>query len=88
MEDERTSESTPGTEDRSGSIANDEKGDDAEGQALTWKVRRPTSGSAKEDVEGVALRPPPDDVMHGLPSSEEDEDEAEGHGGPTGPPVD
>jgi hypothetical protein len=62
---------------------------DTEGQALTWKVRKPIPEAAADDTEGQGMRPPPDvvDPMPGV----DDDDEVEGHGGVTGsprPPVD
>ena len=74
MEDERMEASESGAEDRAGPNGNDEKGDDAEGQALTWKVRRPVPDAGDEDVEGQTVRPPPE-AAHGLPSSHETDDD-------------
>ena len=66
--------------------------EDTEGQALTWKVRKPIPEAHEDDTEGQAMRPPPDLLNPGLPGVEdEDEDEVEGHGGVIGsprPPVD
>lgn len=67
----------------------DETTDDTEGQTLTWKVKKPIPESSEEDVEGQALRPPPDPLGQGFPLLEDDD--AEGHGGLSGsprPPVD
>ena len=67
----------------------EETDDDAEGQALTWKVRKPSPEAEGDDTEGQAMRPPPSVVVPGMP--ELDEDDAEGHVGLTGnprPPVD
>jgi hypothetical protein len=64
--------------------------DDAEGQALTWKVRKPIPEAHDDDSGGQAMRPPPDVVNPGMPGVEDD-DEVEGHGGMSGnprPPVD
>jgi len=64
--------------------------DDTEGQALTWKVRKPIPEAHDDDAEGQGVRPPPQVVIPGLPGVEDDDD-AEGHGGMTGnprPPVD
>ena len=72
MEDERTEAPEYGDQDQADANGNDEKGDDAEGQALTWKVRRPIQEAAEEDVEGQSMRPSPD-AAHGLPSSKERE---------------
>ena len=66
----------------------DEEPDDAEGQALTWKVRNPIPEVAEdaEDAEGHSVRPPPDQALPGLPALEDDDD-ASGHGGSSGLPV-
>ena len=64
--------------------------EDTEGQALTWKVRKPIPEAHDDDTEGQAMRPPPDVLNAGLPGVE-DEDEVEGHRGVIGsphPPVD
>jgi hypothetical protein len=64
--------------------------DDAEGQALTWKVRKPIPEAHEDDAEGQGVRPPPDLVNPAMPGVEDD-DEVEGHGGMRGnprPPVD
>ena len=64
--------------------------EDTEGQALTWKVRKPIPEAHEDDAEGQGMRPPSDVVNPGMPGVDED-DEVEGHGGMTGnprPPVD
>ena len=66
----------------------EEQTDDTEGQALTWKVRKPIPQVADEDTEGHGLRPPPD-VVNPMPGVDDD-DEVESHDGMTGsnrPPV-
>ena len=64
--------------------------EDTEGQALTWKVRKPIPEAQEDDAEGQGMRPPPDVTNPAMPNIDED-DEVEGHGGMTGtphPPVD
>jgi len=64
--------------------------DDAEGQALTWKVREPVPEVEEDDAEGQGMRPPPDLAIPGMPGLDEDDD-VEGHIGMSGnprPPVD
>jgi hypothetical protein len=66
--------------------------EDTEGQALTWKVRKPIPEAREDDAEGHAVRPPPDMSNPDMPGLEdEDEDEVEGQAGMSGhplPPVD
>lgn len=54
-----------------------EEADDAEGQVLTWKVRKPIP-EVEDDAEGHAVRPPPE-LLGPIPALSEDD--AEGHGG-------
>lgn len=64
--------------------------EDTEGQALTWKVRKPIPDAQEDDVDGHAVRPPPELVTPGMPAIEDD-DGVEGQIGTTGnprPPVD
>jgi hypothetical protein len=63
----------------------EDAGEDTEGQALTWKVRKPIPEAHEDEVEGHAVRPPPELVNPGMPGVEDD-DEVEGHGGMTGNP--
>ena len=80
MEDERPDAAEDRPEDAQ---------DDTEGQALTWKVRKPIPEAHEDDAEGQAVRPPPEVVIPGMPGVEDDD--AEGHGGMSGnprPPVD
>jgi hypothetical protein len=67
----------------------DTEAEDTEGQALTWKVRKPIPDAQQDDAEGHSVRPPPHVVDASMPEVEEDD--AEGNGGPSGnprPPVD
>lgn len=65
----------------------EEQTDDTEGQALTWKVRKPIPQAAEDDVGGQSMRPPPDQAVSGIPTLEDDD--IEGHAGTgTRPPVD
>ena len=71
-------------------VENEEDTDDTEGQALTWKVRKPIP-AVQDDVEGQSVRPSPKQAGLTMPAIADDEDDAEGHGGITGssrPPVD
>ena len=55
-----------------------DQADDAEGQVLTWKVRKPIPEADEQDAEGHAVRPSPEAVVTGMPAV--DDDEVEGHG--------
>jgi hypothetical protein len=84
MADEEGGKTDPKAEPSDGA----EEIDDTEGQALTWKVKKPIP-EVDDDAEGHSVRPPPEGLNPLIPTVEEDD--AEGHSGPTGsprPPVD
>ena len=88
--DERTDAPDPGADDDAEPKDNEPDADDAEGQALTWKVRKPIPEAA-EDAEGQSVRPSPEQIGLTAPAIEEEEEDTEGHGGSSGlpiPPVD
>jgi hypothetical protein len=88
-EEERKDAPDPGADESAETEGNDPETDDTEGQALTWKVRKPIA-EATEDAEGHSVRPSPEQIGLTVPALVEDED-AEGHSGVTGsprPPVD
>jgi len=88
--DEHKDAPDPGTDDRAEPKETDLDTDDTEGQALTWKVRKPIP-EVREDAQGHSVRPSPEQIGLTIPALDEDEDDAEGHGGATGsprPPVD
>jgi hypothetical protein len=86
VDNERKDAPDPDAEDSAGAGNGADK-DDTEGQALTWKVRKPIPEAA-EDTEGQSLRPPPEQAA-GLtgPAIGDEEDDAEGHGDGTGLPL-
>jgi hypothetical protein len=83
-EKERKDAPDPDAEDPVGA-GNGSDADDTEGQALTWKVRKPIP-EATEDTEGQSLRPPPEQAAGLTGPGLEEEDDAEGHGDGTGLP--
>ena len=74
-EHDRENEDTEATDETTS------KDDDTEGQALTWKVRKPIPEASEEedDAEGHAFRPPPANL--GPPFGLEEGDDTEGHSG-------
>ncbi len=78
--DERTDVPDPGADDAAEPKEAEQDSDDTEGQALTWKVRKPIHEAA-EDAEGHSVRPSPEQAGLTGPAIREDEEDTEGHAG-------
>jgi hypothetical protein len=77
----------PGTDDALDPAKRDEPGaDDAEGQALTWKVRKPIPEAA-EDTEGQGIPPSSEQAGFTARGVGEEEDDTRAHGGSSGGPL-
>ena len=55
--------------------------DDAEGQALTWRVKRPNPEATSDEDDAEGHSPPFKRRLPDLPAVDEDDDTG-GHGGP------